>query len=62
LSGTVEILLNNRKYSATLIVGMGAGISASLARLFSNHGLKAAPAARVAEKRQPLAHEVSRAP
>lgn len=45
-------------YSTALIVGAGAGISASLARLFASHGIKVALAARNAEKLAPLAKEI----
>ena len=37
-------------YRTALIVGAGSGLSASLARLFSKHGLKVALAARATEK------------
>ena len=36
-------------YRTALIVGAGSGLSASLARLFSRHGLKVALAARSTE-------------
>jgi len=51
--------MSNRKFSTALIVGAGAGISASLARLFARQGLKVAVAARDGEKLRPLAQEIS---
>lgn len=51
--------MSNRKFSTALIVGAGAGISASLARLFARQGLKVAVAARDEEKLRPLAQEIS---
>ena len=45
-------------YSTALIVGAGFGISASLARLFAQRGLKVAVAARDAAKLGPLAAEI----
>jgi len=50
--------VSSSKYATALIVGAGPGISASLARLLSRHGLKVALAARNAEKLRPLAHEI----
>jgi NAD(P)-dependent dehydrogenase (short-subunit alcohol dehydrogenase family) len=44
-------------YRAALIVGAGSGLSASLARLFSKHGLKVALAARSTGKLAALAAE-----
>ena len=41
-------------YRSALIVGAGAGISASLTRLLSSHGVKVGLAARNIEKLQPL--------
>lgn len=49
--------MNSPHYSTALIVGAGSGISASLARLFSRHGLKLALAARNAGKLSALAAE-----
>ncbi len=46
------------KYATALIVGAGAGISASLARLFASHGVKVAVASRNTEKLQALAGEI----
>jgi NAD(P)-dependent dehydrogenase (short-subunit alcohol dehydrogenase family) len=45
-------------YSTALIVGAGFGISASLARLFAQRGLKVAVAARDAKKLGPLTAEI----
>lgn len=45
-------------YSVALIVGAGTGLSASVARLFANSGLKVALAARAPEKLEPLAQEI----
>jgi NAD(P)-dependent dehydrogenase (short-subunit alcohol dehydrogenase family) len=50
--------VSKNKYATALIVGAGAGISASLARLLSRHGLQVALAARDAEKLRPLAAEI----
>jgi len=50
--------VSHPEYSTALIIGAGAGISASLARLFAGHGLKVALAARNAEKLQALATEI----
>lgn len=50
--------MSHSKYATALIVGAGAGISASLARLLSREGLKVALAARNAEKLRPLAAEI----
>ncbi|HEY1978635.1 MAG TPA: SDR family NAD(P)-dependent oxidoreductase [Xanthobacteraceae bacterium] len=44
-------------YKTALIVGVGAGLSASLARLFAKNGMKVALAARRAENLVPLAKE-----
>jgi short-subunit dehydrogenase len=44
-------------YTSALIVGAGAGLSASLARLFAKQGLKVALAARSADKLSALAQE-----
>src|SRR3954470_5057505 len=44
-------------YRAALIVGAGSGLSASLARLFSKHGMKVALAARSTGKLAALAAE-----
>ena len=46
-----------RGFSRALIVGAGAGLSASLARLFAREGMKVALAARNAEKLGPLCAE-----
>jgi NAD(P)-dependent dehydrogenase (short-subunit alcohol dehydrogenase family) len=45
-----------------LIVGVGPGLSASLARLFAKHGLQVALASRDPDKLQKLAEETARAP
>lgn len=50
--------MREQKYSTALIVGAGTGISASLARLFSKHGLKVAVAARDSDKLAALAAEI----
>src|SRR5271154_3877003 len=44
-------------YRTALIVGVGAGLSASLARLFTKAGIKVALAARRASELAPLAKE-----
>jgi NAD(P)-dependent dehydrogenase (short-subunit alcohol dehydrogenase family) len=44
-------------YKTALIVGVGSGLSASLARLFAKHGLKVALAARRADNLKALAQE-----
>lgn len=44
-------------YSSALIVGAGAGLSASLARLFAANGMKVALAARAPDDLAPLAEE-----
>ncbi|HEY4172672.1 MAG TPA: SDR family NAD(P)-dependent oxidoreductase [Rhodopila sp.] len=44
---------------SALIVGVGPGLSASLARLFSKHGLQVAMAARDPDKLQKLAEETA---
>ncbi len=44
-------------YKTALIVGVGSGLSASLARLFAKNGMKVALAARRAENLVPLAKE-----
>ncbi|MEM7236999.1 MAG: SDR family NAD(P)-dependent oxidoreductase [Pseudomonadota bacterium] len=44
-------------YSHALIIGAGSGLSASLARLFSNHGLRVALAARSTDDLRDLAEE-----
>lgn len=49
--------MSRRAYSTALIVGAGPGISASLARLFTQHGLKVALAARSTAKLEDLAAE-----
>jgi NADP-dependent 3-hydroxy acid dehydrogenase YdfG len=51
-------LVTNPHYATALIAGAGAGISASLARLFTHQGLKVALAARDPAKLQPLAAEI----
>lgn len=48
-------------FSSALIVGAGAGLSASLARLFSRHGVKIALAARDTAKLKPLQDETGAA-
>jgi len=45
-------------YRTSLIVGVGAGLSASLARLFTKAGMKVALAARRAAELEPLAKEI----
>jgi NAD(P)-dependent dehydrogenase (short-subunit alcohol dehydrogenase family) len=50
--------MREQKYSTALIVGAGTGISASLARLFSKHGMKVAVAARDNDKLAALATEI----
>ena len=50
--------MNHPHYATALIAGAGTGISASLARLFAQHGLKVALAARDAAKLRPLAAEI----
>ena len=50
--------MSHTKYLTALIVGAGAGISASLARLLASHGLTVAIAARNAGKLQTLANEI----
>src|SRR5471032_2094001 len=45
------------KYTSALIVGTGPGLSASLARLFAQNGLKVALAARQTDKLGALAKE-----
>ena len=45
-------------YRTALIVGVGSGLSASLARLFAREGLKIALCARSVEKLGPLAQEI----
>ena len=45
-------------YRTSLIVGVGAGLSASLARLFTKAGMKVALAARRATELEPLAKEI----
>jgi NAD(P)-dependent dehydrogenase (short-subunit alcohol dehydrogenase family) len=46
-------------FKTALIVGVGPGLSASLARLFSKHGLQVAMAARNPDKLQKLAEETA---
>ena len=46
-------------YTSALIVGAGAGLSASLARAFSKAGMRVALAARSTEKLSALAHETA---
>ncbi len=46
---------------SALIVGVGPGLSASLARLFARHGLQVALAARDTDKLAALAHETAAA-
>ena len=48
-------------FKTALIVGAGDGLSASLARLFTTHGLKVALAARNRDKLQSLCHEIGAA-
>jgi NAD(P)-dependent dehydrogenase (short-subunit alcohol dehydrogenase family) len=50
--------LSQIEYSTALIVGAGAGISASLARLLASHGITVAVAARNAGKLQTLANDI----
>ncbi len=49
------------RFSSALIVGAGPGLSASLARLFSQHGIKVALAARNAAKLKALQDELGAA-
>ncbi len=53
-----EFPVSQPHYTTALIVGAGTGISASLARLFAQNGIKVALAARNAEKLQPLATDI----
>ncbi len=46
------------EYSNALIVGVGSGLSASLARLFTKRGMKVALAARSLDSLAPLAKEI----
>ncbi len=46
-------------YKTALIVGVGPGLSASLARLFARHGLQVAMASRDPDKLQKLAEETA---
>jgi NAD(P)-dependent dehydrogenase (short-subunit alcohol dehydrogenase family) len=50
--------MREQKYLTALIVGAGTGISASLARLFSKHGMKVAVAARDSNKLAALTAEI----
>jgi NAD(P)-dependent dehydrogenase (short-subunit alcohol dehydrogenase family) len=50
--------MREQKYSTALIVGAGTGISASLARRFSKHGMKVAVAARDSNKLAALTAEI----
>jgi NAD(P)-dependent dehydrogenase (short-subunit alcohol dehydrogenase family) len=50
--------MNDQNYATALIAGAGTGISASLARLFAQQGLKVGLAARDAVKLQPLAADI----
>jgi NAD(P)-dependent dehydrogenase (short-subunit alcohol dehydrogenase family) len=54
----VEELMTEMPYQTALIVGVGAGLSASLARVFTKAGLKVALAARRAAGLAPLAKDV----
>jgi NAD(P)-dependent dehydrogenase (short-subunit alcohol dehydrogenase family) len=49
--------MNRTPFSSALIVGAGSGLSASLARLFSRHGMKVALAARDTAKLKSLQDE-----
>src|SRR5450830_1458718 len=49
--------MTDRGYQSALIVGAGAGLSASLARAFAKAGMRVALAARSTDKRGPLAQE-----
>ncbi|MBB2200809.1 SDR family NAD(P)-dependent oxidoreductase [Gluconacetobacter tumulisoli] len=49
--------MSHRDYGTALVVGAGAGISASLARLFARQGVRVALAARDAAKLRPLTDE-----
>ena len=49
--------MNRTPFSSALIVGAGSGLSASLARLFSRHGMKVAIAARDTAKLKSLQGE-----
>ena len=46
--------MDRTQFSSALIVGAGSGLSASLARLFKQHGMKIALAARNIAKLKPL--------
>src|SRR5712672_3167094 len=50
-------LMEKPKYKTALIVGAGAGLSASLARLLARQGIRVALAARHIEKLGALCHE-----
>jgi NAD(P)-dependent dehydrogenase (short-subunit alcohol dehydrogenase family) len=56
-----ETAMHSTQFSSALIVGAGSGLSASLARLFNQHGMKIALAARNAAKLTPLQDEIGAA-
>jgi hypothetical protein len=49
-----ETAMDRTQFSSALIVGAGSGLSASVARLFKQHGMKIALAARNIAKLNPL--------
>jgi NAD(P)-dependent dehydrogenase (short-subunit alcohol dehydrogenase family) len=52
-------IMNNIPYSTALIIGTGPGISASLARMLADAGLRVGLAARNIDKLKPLARETN---
>ena len=52
--------MTETSYKTALIVGVGSGLSASLARLFAKNGIKVALAARRADNLKALAQETLR--
>jgi NAD(P)-dependent dehydrogenase (short-subunit alcohol dehydrogenase family) len=56
---SAEVERRSTDYRTALIVGAGAGLSASLARLFSRHGIRVGLAARRIEKLAALCQEVN---
>jgi NAD(P)-dependent dehydrogenase (short-subunit alcohol dehydrogenase family) len=57
MAGNEESSMEKPKYTSALIVGVGPGLSASLARLFAKNGLSVAIAARQTDKLAALAKE-----
>ena len=55
---SAEVERGSTDYRTALIVGAGAGLSASLARLFARHGIRVALAARRVEKLAALSEEI----